>query len=102
MGRHRKFSPEFKVKVVLEALQGQKSAAQICRENNLAATQLSDWQAEFLTRAPQVFASPSSRSAEQARIAELERLIGQLTLELAILKKASSLLRSDGIGNGSS
>ena len=63
MGRHRKFSPEFKVKVVLEALQGQKSAAQICRENNLAATQLNDWQTEFLTRAPQLFASPSSRSA---------------------------------------
>jgi len=35
--------------------------------------------------------TPASRSAERARIAELERLVGQLTFELAAAKKISAL-----------
>jgi len=94
MGRYKSYSSEFKVKVVLELLQGRKSAAQICREYQIAPQRLSDWQQEFLQRAPLVFASEQPISAEQERIAELERLVGQLTVELAASKKVSSLLNS--------
>ena len=41
-------------------------------------------------------------SAEDARIAELERLVGQLTLELAAAKKVSSLLNSRSSNGGRS
>lgn len=102
MGKHRKFSPEFKVQVVLEALQGHKSQAQLAREHQLTDDQITRWRQEFLARAPSVFATGHTRSAEQERIAELERLVGQLSLELNILKKASQLLRSGVTRNGSS
>ncbi len=102
MGKHRQFSPEFKLKVVLESLEGQKSQAQIAREHNLDDELVSRWRQEFLERAPSLFTTMQSRSAEQERIAELERLVGQLTLELNILKKASSLLTSTSAKNGKS
>jgi transposase-like protein len=94
MGKRKFYTPEFKAKVVLEALQGQKTAAQICRENAIADDLLSRWRQEFLERAPLIFATSRQDSAEQARIAELERLVGCLTLELTAVKKASSLLTS--------
>ncbi len=102
MGKHRKFSPEFKWKVVLESLQGQKSQAQIAREHNIDDELVSRWRQEFLERAPSLFTTLQTRSAEQERIAALEQLVGQLTLELNILKKASSLLTSASAKNGKS
>ena len=88
MGKHKQYSPKFKVNVVLESLQGQKSQAQVCRENNVADELVSRWRQEFLERAPEIFATGRPRSAEQERIVELERLVGQLTLKLNILKEA--------------
>ena len=100
MGKHKQYSPAFKVQVVLEVLRAQKSQAQICRENNVADELVSRWHQEFLGRAPEIFTTMRIRSAEQERIAELERLLGQLTLEQSILKKASRLLTSRSHGNG--
>jgi len=54
-----------------------------------AAGDSSFWNAAHL-----VFADPASPSAEQAHMAELERLVGQLTFELAAAKKLSRLLNS--------
>src|SRR5712692_4437528 len=102
MGQHKQYSPEFKVQVVLEALHGDKSQAQICREHNVADELVSRWRQEFLERAPEIFSTARTRSAEQERIAELERLVGQLTLEQNILKKASNLLTSASRKNGRS
>ncbi len=92
MSQRKSYTPEFKVKVVLEALQGQKTAAQLCREHSIGEDLLSRWRQELVTRAKDLFATPQQRSAEQERIAELERLVGQLTLELSAVKKVSSVL----------
>jgi len=94
MAQHRSFTPEFKVQVILEVISGAKSAAEACRQHNLKPQLLSEWKAHFLSHAAQVFQSDEQRSQEQARIAELERLVGRLTLELEVAKKASSILRS--------
>lgn len=94
MSKHKTYDWEFKAKVVLEALRGQKTEAQLCREYNIAPDLLTHWKKTFVERAPQLFQTTQQRSDEQARIAELERLVGQLTLELAASKKVSSLLPS--------
>jgi transposase len=97
MNERRKFSPEFKARVVLEALSGAKSNAELCREHGLKPQLLSDWKAAFLERAATVFQSEEHRSEEAARIADLERLAGKLALENEILKKGSLFLaRSKG------
>jgi transposase len=94
MNERRKFTPEFKAKVVLEALSGTRSNAELCREHSLKPQLLSDWKAAFLERAAAVFQSDDQRSEEAARIAELERLAGKLALENEILKKGSLFLTS--------
>ena len=100
MAKRRTFSPEFKLQVVLELLSGAKTNAQICREHQLAPALVTTWKQHFLAAAPTIFAAPVGQSADQERIAELERLAGRLALELEMAKKASSILNSRSSGNG--
>src|SRR5947209_2748416 len=102
MGKYRTYEAAFKTEVVLEALRGEKTPAQICRERGIAQDLLCRWRQDFLARAPQLFAAPPAQSVEQERIAELERLVGQLTLELAATKKLSTRLASRAHSNGRS
>ncbi len=101
MPKHRQFTPEFKTKIVLEIISGQKSAADICREHNLKPDLVSKWKAHFLAEAVKVFQRDEQADPQQARIAELERLAGKLSLELEIAKKVSMLLTSPASRNGS-
>ena len=101
MSKRRKFSPQFKSQVVLHLLSGEKSRAELCREQQLSAQMVGNWRQQFLAGATQAFESEAVRSAEQERIAALERLVGRLTMELEIAKKASGLLAGVRSRNGS-
>lgn len=94
MGKHRQFTPEYKTKLVLQAISGEKTAAEICREQELKPDLFSKWKATFLANAKKVFEQTAEADPQQERIEELERLAGKLSLELEISKKASQLLRS--------
>lgn len=86
----RRFTPEFKAQVVLELLTQARSPGEICRTHQIKDSLLYRWKQEFLDRAPRVFA-PAERgvvSQQAQRIAELERMVGRLTLELDVVKKA--------------
>ena len=91
--KRRTFTPEFKTEVVLEALRGESSQAELCRRHNLSEDQVSTWKRQFLENAETFFESPEQHSdASLERIAQLEQLVGRLTLALEIQKKASTLL----------
>ena len=92
--KRRAFTSEFKTQVVLEELTGIKDKAEVCREYRLRPQVFSRWREEFLTRAPEIFATQPGRGDEQERIAELERTVGRLTMELEVAKKASNVLTS--------
>ena len=100
MAKRRTFTPKFKAQVVLEELTGVKDKAEICREHQLRPQVFIRWKTEFLERAPEIFATQPSRGDEQARIAELERMVGRLTMELEVAKKASNVLSSLSSRNG--
>jgi transposase len=95
----RKYTAQFKAQVVLEVIRGEKSPADACRTYKIHSSVLTRWKREFLDRAHQAFEGGEQVSQEQGRIAELERMIGQLTMQLEIAKKASRLL--NGEKNGS-
>jgi len=99
MTSRRNFTADFKTKAVLSVLIGEKTASQLCREHGIKDTVLSRWKQEFLERAPQVFAREQPDSAAEARMAELEGVIGRLTVELEMAKKASSYLGQAGRKN---
>jgi transposase len=94
MKKHRSFKPEQKARAVLQVLTGQKSAAQICRELQIGESLLSRWKKQFLDGASSVFEKESDPAQDSERVAELERLVGRLTLELEASKKVSQLLDS--------
>ena len=93
MAKPRKFSPEFKAKIALAALRGEATTAELCRKHQLSDTLLSRWKIQLVKSAHQVFASTTPDDAQRQRIEDLERLIGQLTVELDAAKKLSAMLR---------
>ena len=95
MAKRRKFTPEFKAEVVLEALSGQSSQAELCRRHNLNENQLSQWKRQLLENASTLFDSTDKQSSEvsEERIAHLEQLVGRLTVALDIEKKALDWLK---------
>lgn len=89
--KRRNFSAEFKMKVVLELISGKKSLAEASREYEIKDTVLARWKQEFLSKAIQVFEQPQDVQEKEARIAELERMVGKLTMKVELQKKVLSL-----------
>ena len=100
MAKYRTHTAEFKAQVVLEVISGAKSGAEICRKHNIKPQLLSTWKAQFVQNASSIFESGRGRDETQERIVELERLLGQKTLELEVAKKASHILHSQQTSNG--
>jgi transposase len=98
--RRRTFTAEFKAQVVLEVLAGQKSQAEVARQHKLKPELIARWKEIALEGLETLFQGGEQRSQDQDRIAELERMVGRLTMELEVAKKASVLLpaalRRDG------
>ena len=93
MVKRRRFTAEFKAKVVLEALSSESSQAELCRRHNLSEDQFSKWKQQFVENAEtSVFASTDKQSSETAeRITHIEQLVGRLTVTLDLQKKASNI-----------
>lgn len=85
----KKWSDEQKFKVVLDALSGQYSQAEIARNHQVHPTQVRAWTDIFTERAPKIFSNPglSSRGNPYKTIEDLEKIIGKQTVELSVLKK---------------
>ena len=92
--RRRSFTPQFKSQVVLEVLSGQRSASESARQHKLKPELISRWKDIALEGLESLFRGGEQRDQEQDRIAELERMVGRLTMELEVAKKASALLPS--------
>jgi transposase-like protein len=86
----RTYSAEFKVKVVLELISGQKGLMQASREYQIKDTVLSRWKQEFLERAPSVFQGNVPDETLKKQLAETERILGRKTMELEMAKKVLS------------
>ena len=96
--KQRTHSAEFKFKLVLQVLKGEKTRVEIAREHDITKSLLWKWEQAFLERGSDVFRSADKQQAEIAlrdeRIADLERVAGRLTLENEVLKKFEMRLGS--------
>jgi transposase len=95
----RKFTAEFKAKVVLDILSNGKSLGQASREYGIKDSILSRWKQEFIDRAPNLFSPDTIHDHQDERIAELERMVGRLAMELEMAKKAYGYLTSRSNGS---
>ena len=72
---------------------GQGSQAQLCRKHKISQEQLSKWKHQLIDNAATLFESTDKQSNDHnERIAQLEQLVGRLTIALDIQKKASTWL----------
>jgi transposase len=87
-GKRRKFTPEFKTKVVLEALKEKHTLAELSEKHNVAGTQISTWKSEFINNASSIFGIVKSvQNEEETEKDRLYSKIGQLQMEIDFLKK---------------
>jgi transposase len=89
MGTQR-YSPEFKQTVVEELLAGAKRPGQICREHGIDFSTLRKWREQYAQQGVAAWSAAAIKTAPAAedKIAALERIVGQLTVENMVLKKA--------------
>ena len=84
----RKFSNEFKTKVVLESLKERETLESLAKKYELLPGQISAWKAQALQNFGQVFTSDKPEKKENAvDIDKLYSQIGQLKVENDFLKK---------------
>ncbi|CAN5279147.1 hypothetical protein BH11PLA2_BH11PLA2_31110 [soil metagenome] len=92
-----------KAKIVLELISGTTTQAQIARRHRVHETQLIQWRKQFLELLPTLFgAEPVPDRTQAKHITQLEQVLGQKTLAIELLKKASQWLISPSTSNGSS
>ena len=91
--KRRQFTKEFKVQVVREVEAG-KSVAQAAREHQLHPNTIIKWRKLHQQYAERAFSGNGQTYRDEARISELERLVGQVTMENSLLKKALSRLEA--------
>jgi transposase len=85
--KRRQFSREFKLQIIAEVESG-KSIAEVAREHQIHPITIGKWRKDHMEYGNESFAGNGNTYKQEARIAELERMIGQLTMENAFLKKA--------------
>jgi transposase-like protein len=82
----KRFSPKLKFQVVLELLQGEKTAGQIAKMYGVHPNSVNAWRREFLEKGPEIFSQESAVAEYERRLAELEQLLGKKEVEIAMLK----------------
>jgi transposase len=87
MKLRRKFSKEFKQAAIRQMTAG-KSAAEVARALEVHPSDLYRWRRELDEYGAQAFTGPGQKRADDDRVAQLERKVGQQTLEIDFLKRA--------------
>lgn len=87
----RKFSAEFKAKVVIEALKERNTLEEIARKYEIHPNQITSWKRDFIANAAVIFASGekegSEKKQQEAILDKLYAQIGQQKVEIDWLKK---------------
>lgn len=93
--KRKRYDSEFKSRVALEALKGERTIQQIAKAYDVHPVQVSDWKKRMAQGAAEVFETRGKKSPgkdfDQERD-NLHRKIGQLSIELDWLQKKSKQL----------
>jgi transposase len=84
--KYRRFTQDFKRSLVEQLLSETVGPAELCRRYNISSGQLYTWKRQYA--AGKLDAEPSMEAELAARVRDLERLLGKVTLENEFLKKA--------------
>ncbi len=94
MAGRKKYSKEFKARVALDAIKGQKTTSELSSEYGVHANQITRWKKQLMDVSPDVFARVKDKEADKKK-KERDRLykkVGQLQIEVDWLKKKTGCL----------
>ncbi len=87
MGIQRKrYSPEFKFRVVMECLRTDKPMVEVARAYGVHPVTLSQWRRHFEEHGAEVFGGKEEVKEYERRVGDLERMVGKKEVEIALLK----------------
>lgn len=95
--KRKQYSPEFKAKIALDAVRGEKTTSELASQYQVHPTMINNWKKQLTERASTLFekgaeAAKSNDTHQQAQIDELYRQIGQLKVERDFLASRSAQL----------
>ena len=87
MKTRRKFTKEFK-QTAVRRLEGGQSVAEVARALEVHPSDLHRWRRELQEHGARAFNGAGKKRAEESRVGELERKVGQQAMEIDFLKRA--------------
>ena len=89
MVKKKRTSAKMKAQLVLELLRG-KPIEEVSRENQVTIADLSEWRTTFLKAGEDGF----KKHPEDSKVADYERTIGRMQMDLELYKKKEMFLNS--------
>lgn len=83
----KKLTPELKFQIVIESLQDKRNQTEIARQHGIHPQLLVNWRRQFLNVGPKIFLPKREEKKRAEKVEELEKIIGQQTIEIQFLKK---------------
>ncbi len=91
MKKGQNYSSEFKLRLALESIKGEKTLSQLAQENEIHPNMINNWKKRLLENGIELFDRGKKRKKEndhhEKQMGELHKTIGQLTVERDFLKK---------------
>lgn len=96
VAKRKRHTPEFKTKVTLSALKGNKTSNELASQFQVTPAQISTWKRQAIEELPLIFTHPSKKKtrSEDEISAPLFEEIGRLKMQLDWLKKKSAEISS--------
>ena len=89
--RRRKFSTEFKLKLILESLKERESLRELANKYKLHPNQITKWKSDFIKNSKSYMStSPNETEGFEKELEKLYAKIGRLQMENDYLKKRFS------------
>lgn len=93
MGKHNQYTPEFKMKVALEAIQEKEGISDLAGKYQIHHKQVIEWKKRLLNNADLIFERKSKdEDLAKKREEDLLKKVGQLSMEIDWLKKKLEVL----------
>ena len=82
----KRYSPRLKFQIAMEVLRENKTPSQVAKAYGVHPNSVNKWTKTVLEEGPELFAQDGTVAEYERRIADLERLLGQKEVEIALLK----------------
>ncbi len=96
----RRYSPEERIRIVLEGLRGEDSIAELCRKEGINPNLYYRWSKEFLEAGKKRLAGDTAREATSDEVKALRAEMAQLKEAVAELLMENRLLKKSVLGDG--